>query len=93
MGKQVTALLGVGADPNVSARVLEHDDIAPLAIAVARNDENIARALLDAGAVKHWMDPHGRSPLMYAARCASVSRLECGAAVPGVNADCACILC
>jgi Ankyrin repeats (3 copies) len=69
----VAALLTVGADPNISSRVFEHEDIVPLAIAAAKNDVKIVHALLDAGAVKHWMDASGRSPLMYAARCSSVS--------------------
>jgi ankyrin repeat protein len=74
---QASALVELGADPNISADVFHHRGVSPLCVAVARNDTGLARSLLDAGAVKFWADPRGRTALMYAARCGSVSVCTC----------------
>jgi ankyrin repeat protein len=69
---QVQLLVELHADTNVAGRVFEHASAVPLCVAMCRDDVGMACTLLDAGAMKYWMDDRGRAPLSYAARCGSV---------------------
>lgn len=69
---QVQLLVELHADTNMAGRVFEHISVVPLCVAMCRDDVDMACALLDAGAMKYWMDDRGRAPLTYAARCGSV---------------------